>query len=45
MAISKLTVVMSTEFLSQLSIEQAMTEEVGQKIMTKYFDDTKEARE
>ncbi|WP_375562887.1 STAS/SEC14 domain-containing protein [Bernardetia sp. OM2101] len=42
---SKLAIVMSTEFLAQLSIEQAMEEEVGQQIITKYFDDKEEARE
>lgn len=42
---NKLAIVMSTEFLAQLSIEQAMEEEVGQKIITKYFDDKEEARE
>lgn len=42
---SKLAVVMSTEFFSQLSIEQAMEEEVGQQIITKYFDDVEEAKE
>jgi hypothetical protein len=41
---STLAVVMSTEFLAQLSIEQVMEEEVGQQIMTKYFDDVEEAR-
>ncbi|WP_338814889.1 hypothetical protein V9L05_06780 [Bernardetia sp. Wsw4-3y2] len=42
---SKLAVVMSTEFFAQLAIEQVMEEEVGQQIMTKYFDDIEEARE
>ncbi|PIY12616.1 MAG: hypothetical protein COZ18_01630 [Flexibacter sp. CG_4_10_14_3_um_filter_32_15] len=42
---SKLAVVMSTEFLAQLSIEQVMEEEVGQQITTKYFDEIEEARE
>lgn len=42
---SKLAVVMSTEFLAQLAIEQVMDEEVGQQIMTKYFDDVEEAKE
>ncbi len=42
---SKLAVVMSTEFLAQLSIEQVMEEEVGQQIMTKYFDEIEQARE
>ncbi|WP_338760721.1 hypothetical protein WAF17_14120 [Bernardetia sp. ABR2-2B] len=41
----KLAVVMSSEFLAQLSIEQAMEEEVGQQITTKYFDNVKEAKE
>lgn len=42
---NKLAVVMSTEFFAQLSIEQVMEEEVGQQIMTKYFDNVEEARE
>lgn len=42
---NKLAVVMSAEFLAQLSIEQVMEEEVGQQIMTKYFDSIEEARE
>lgn len=42
---SKLAVVMSTEFLAQLSIEQVMEEEVGRKIITKYFDNKEAARE
>ena len=42
---SKLAVVMSTEFLAQLSIEQALEEEVGQQLTSKYFDNVEEARE
>jgi hypothetical protein len=42
---NQLAVVMSTEFLAQLSIEQVMEEEEGQKIITKYFDELEEARE
>lgn len=42
---NKLAVVMSTEFLPQLSIEQVMEEEAGQKITTHYFDSIEEARD
>ncbi|WP_291722312.1 STAS/SEC14 domain-containing protein [Bernardetia sp.] len=41
----KLAVVMSSEFLAQLSIEQVMEEKEGQKITTQYFDNVEEARE
>lgn len=42
---NKIAIIVSTEFFTQLSIEQAMEEEVGQKIKTGYFDNREDAKE
>jgi len=43
--LKKYAIMMTTDFLSQLSIEQTIEEEAGQLLPVKYFDDEQKARE
>ncbi len=42
---NKIAIILSNEFFTQLSIQQAMEEEIGQRITTRYFDELEQARE
>jgi len=41
----RVAIVMSADFISQLSIEQVMTETNAQAFVTQYFDDVEKAKQ